>query len=123
MSPQRATSGFTALVALGGVLGTATRILIGQIVRDSPSFPAATLVINLTGAFALGLLVAWSRRPHRWSRHFLAVAGIGFLGSFTTFAAVAVAVTESGALAYGALSLLLGPPVAWAGLRSGGHLP
>lgn len=43
-------------------------------------FPLATLVVNLTGAFALGLLVG-TGVGEMWQR----LIGTGFLGAFTTF--------------------------------------
>jgi CrcB protein len=103
-------------VAVGGVLGSWLRWRIGVHwpVRLG-QFPATTLVINLTGAFVLGTVVAtWlERRPQRLLAH--ALAGTGVLGSYTTFSTMAVeAVTlvELGhvvrAGTYLALSLVLG---------------
>lgn len=55
-----------------------------------PSFPSVTLAINLTGAFALGLVLTliieyWP--PTRYARAFF---GIGVLGGFTTFSTMVV---------------------------------
>ena len=53
-------------------------------------FPLATLLINVTGAFALGLLgvLLWERLvPTRYLRPLLA---IGFLGAYTTFSTMAM---------------------------------
>jgi CrcB protein len=74
----------------------------------------------------LGLLVArvWPVAPH-WLR---AGLGAGLLGSFTTFSAVAVSVVSltaadqwMPALAYLALTLVLGLAAAGLGLRAGGR--
>lgn len=54
------------------------------------SFPWSTLVVNLTGALAMGLLVAFLMdRPgaHRLARP---VVGVGLLGGWTTFSAFAI---------------------------------
>jgi CrcB protein len=68
-----------AAVSAGGVVGALARYGI------SVAWPAekmwATLVINVTGCFLIGLLY---ERPHRkwWVRPFL---GVGVLGGYTTF--------------------------------------
>lgn len=87
-------------------------------------FPLGTLIVNVAGAFALGLLVArlWANAPE-WLK---AGLGAGLLGSFTTYSAVMVsfvAGATSGflalAVAYLALSLVLGLAAAALGLRVG----
>ena len=60
------------------------------------------LVVNVTGAFAMGLLVAYLvDRPgvHRLARPFV---GVGVLGGWTTFSALAVDVVQLGARRPGA---------------------
>lgn len=78
-------------IAVGGVGGTAARYAIGRIVPVTPgSFPWATLLINLTGSFALGAFVAWllAHRPRdRYLRPFVAT---GVLGGYTTFSTAMV---------------------------------
>jgi fluoride exporter len=110
-------------VFLGGCAGGFSRYEIG---RQWPSaaghFPWDTFWINLSGAFALAVLVtllAGSPRP-RW---FLRPAlGTGFIGAYTTFSAlvtstdllavhghVALAVAYSiGSIVFGSASVLLG---------------
>jgi CrcB protein len=83
------------LAAVGGVLGALARWGVGTAVPVSPgSWPWATILVNLTGCFLLGVLVAvvGARLPGAtWPRPFLAV---GVLGGFTTFSAFAVEVVE-----------------------------
>jgi CrcB protein len=79
------------LVAGGGCLGAISRYGIDAVVtrRVDGDFPWAILVINVVGAFALGLLtVAVVERGllPGWVRP---AAGIGFLGAFTTFSTFA----------------------------------
>lgn len=87
-------------------------------------FPLSTLVINIVGAFALGVLVArvWPSASS-WVK---AGLGAGLLGSFTTFSAFAVSLVSLStagdwvvALVYLTLSLALGLGAAALGLRLG----
>jgi CrcB protein len=71
-----------ALVALGGMLGTAARLGLGMLVPDAA---LGVLVANIVGALLLGILTA--RLPASDLRIFL---GTGVLGGFTTYSALAV---------------------------------
>lgn len=116
-------------VVVGGAIGTALRLAIDAAIPHSDAaFPFSTLIVNTLGAGALGVLVArvWSRAPG-WLR---AALGAGLLGSFTTFSAVAVslvALADAGewmpALAYLALTLVLGLGAAALGLRAARPAP
>lgn len=76
------------LVGAGGALGAVARALVGAVVTaaSGPGW-AATQLVNLPGAFALGLFTASLERhgPRPRLRAFVAV---GFLGAFTTFSAL-----------------------------------
>lgn len=78
------------LVGLGGAVGAATRHLLDVVapagVAGWSAVPWTTMLINVAGAFALGLLVSWSLRPG-WLRPLL---GSGFLGGFTTLSALSL---------------------------------
>jgi fluoride exporter len=113
----------------GGLIGTGLRLSIDALIRHEDSeFPLSTLIINVVGAFALGLLVGrlWVRlRP--WVR---AGLGAGLLGSFTTYSALAVSLVALAnasewmlAAGYLALSLVLGLLAAFTGLRLGSPKP
>lgn len=112
-------------VIVGGLLGTGARFALdGALVHADDQFPVSTLIVNVLGAFLLGYLVArvWPTAP-TWLR---AGLGVGLLGSFTTFSAVAVSLVSLGAagqwmpaLAYLAATLVLGLAAAWLGLRLG----
>ena len=113
-------------VIAGGMLGTAARITIDTLLPHSDrDFPLSTLIINVVGSFALGLLVArvWPVAAP-WLR---AGLGVGLLGSFTTFSAMAVSLVTLGvgwtALLYLVLSIGLGLLAAFAGLRLGSRGP
>ena len=103
------------LVGAGGAIGAVLRVLVASSVAAAgASGLAATQIVNLVGAFALGVFVAGleARGPRpRW-RAFLAV---GVLGSFTTFStlvgdeqAVSAGFSAGIALAFLAASLVLG---------------
>ncbi len=69
------------IAALGGV-GAVLRFAVDWLVslRLGFRFPYGILAVNLSGAFLLGLLAGASLRGHA---HLL--AGVGLLGSYTTF--------------------------------------
>jgi fluoride exporter len=93
-----------AAIALGGGLGSTARYLIATALPVHPgSFPWSTFTINLSGCFAIGVLMAFVLEiwpPRRYARPFL---GIGVLGGFTTFSTFAVEVR--GLAAHGAWAL------------------
>ena len=73
-------------VMLAGGLGSGTRYVAGQwaLARFGPSFPYGTLIVNLVGCFALGM-VAQLASSTSWSPELRAAIAIGFLGGFTTY--------------------------------------
>ena len=79
-------------VLAGGVVGTGLRVAVAAVVPVA-SFPLATLLVNLVGAFALGVLAG--SRPDAPPR-LRAFLGTRVLGSFTTFSALAVDVVALG---------------------------
>jgi CrcB protein len=120
-----------ALVALGGAGGAALRYQLGQwFPVAGGTFPTTTFAINVSGAFALGVLYAWLARHRpddRWRR---ALVGIGFMGAFTTFSTLCTETVllvrddASGvALAYVVASLAAGVVAAVVGVRLGGAAP
>ena len=92
LPPPHLTWTGVGLVFVGGVVGTAARYAVGQVVRPWGAFPAATFVENVVGAFALGVLLeALSRRgPDVGVRQRLRLLlGVGLLGGFTTYSTLA----------------------------------
>ncbi len=77
------------LASLGGAIGAGLRYLTGTIVFRyfGPSFPWATLFVNVVGSLLMGILIGVLARrtgtPHE-VRIFFAT---GILGGFTTFSA------------------------------------
>jgi CrcB protein len=113
-----------AAIALGGALGAPARYGVAQLVHVAKgSFPWATFWTNITGSFALGLvlvLILERFPPTRYVRPFVAT---GFLGAYTTYSTFAVetdllvrggqAVTG---VVYGLASLVAGFVAVWAGM-------
>lgn len=120
------------LVALGGAAGSAGRAAIALALPGSPL--AATLLVNVVGAFVLGALVAVldgvgqrgsGRRRDRQHRTRL-LLGTGFCGGFTTYSAVALQAAELvretamiAATGYALLTLVAGTSATVAGLVLG----
>ena len=111
--------------ALGGLGAVARFLLDGRVERlYSGEFPLGTLAVNLTGAFALGLLVGLSL-----SSAPLKLLGTGLLGAYTTFSTwmlEAQRLAEDGEYGLAALnvvvSLGLGIGLAWLGRKIGAGL-
>lgn len=74
------------IVGLAGSLGALARYLVGRAIaeRVGGSFPLGTLFINVSGAFLIGLLFAFSGRKLLAPSLYLVLA-TGFLGGYTTF--------------------------------------
>jgi CrcB protein len=81
-----------ALVAVGGAVGTLSRHGIAETLGPDRLFPLATFLVNVTGSFALGALLAvLLLRDHTAPANRLRLLlGTGFLGGYTTYSALAV---------------------------------
>lgn len=76
------------LVAVGGALGSVARygtgVLVGTVWRQS--FPLGTMLINIVGSLAMGLLVGYlARTTPAWQNDARLFVAVGVLGGFTTF--------------------------------------
>src|SRR5579871_1940975 len=74
-------------IAIGAALGGVARFLLGSFIqqRAGPSFPAGTMVVNLTGAFLLGFLVKLATQSASITPEMRAFLTTGFCGGYTTF--------------------------------------
>lgn len=92
--PPHLTAEFQVIVFLGGCLGTLARYgIMLRLPASTGTWPAATLSVNMVGAFLLGfLLEALARRGNDTGvRRLLRLAfGTGFMGAFTTYSSFAV---------------------------------
>jgi fluoride exporter len=99
-------------VMLAGALGTLCRyVMTGWVQRWlGPAFPWGTLSVNLAGCLLLGLLLELARHTGWVPAELRIIAGIGFLGAFTTFSTFGVETfraIESGDWMSGGLNVLL----------------
>ncbi|WP_185766588.1 fluoride efflux transporter CrcB [Niallia circulans] len=78
-------------VAIGGFLGAISRYWLMQYIKSKikSAMPIATLIINLTGSFLLGLTAGFHVNE---TIHLL--FAVGFLGAYTTFSTLAVEAAE-----------------------------
>lgn len=118
------------LVGVAGALGTGARYVLGRFIaeRAGSQFPLGTLLINVSGAFIIGLLFALA--GHKFiSPAWQVVLATGFLGGYTTFSTMSwegVQLTRGGSTRAGLLylgsNLLLGFIAVALGLLLGGWL-
>lgn len=108
------------LVAVGGAIGTALRAGLTLAVGDGLG-SALVPIINIVGAFAIGILFGWRSRMPASSRaqRVQLFLGTGVLGGFTTYSALAVEAASPGLLWWGIGSVVLGTGAAWGGLLLG----
>jgi len=123
-------SRLTALAAVwaGGVVGAGARVGITA-AAPMMTFPLVTFVINVVGAFALGLLLEsllHSRIDDGRQTVIRLAVGTGLLGGFTTYSTLAVdtvLLLRSGAslaaLGYAGGTVLVGVLASAAGVRLG----
>ncbi len=102
------------LIALGGALGGMARYWISELVeaRYGDRFPLGTLLVNLIGAFAIGLAAGWlPDGPPPQGGGFgpvWAALVVGGLGSFTTvssFSLQTLTLLRSGRAGRGVLNI------------------
>lgn len=80
------------LIALGAALGANARYLVNVWAanRFGADFPYGTLLVNISGSFILGLLLALASERLSLSPDLRLLLAVGFLGSYTTFSSYAV---------------------------------
>lgn len=126
--PLHLRAPYVGLVFVGGVLGTATREGLSLAFPDA-GFPSTIFLINVTGAFALGVLLELlARRGSDAGRRRTArlLLGTGFLGGYTTYSTFAVGATQLMRYAepgtgwvYAAATVLVGAIATTAGIATG----
>lgn len=80
------TLSWTGLIGLAGACGALARYLLGRLIvlRTSSPFPWNTILVNVTGAFLIGLMAGLTAR-HALTPLAQTVLATGFLGGYTTF--------------------------------------
>jgi CrcB protein len=107
-------------VAVGGALGTAARAGL-TLALAGVLGPALVPIVNVAGAFAIGILFGIRARMPRSSRAERAQLffGTGVLGGFTTYSALAVESADLTLLWWGAATVVVGTFAAWLGVLIG----
>lgn len=78
------------IVGTGGFLRAVARYLIGLIpINPQNGFPIKTLLINIIGAFVIGLVVAFGAKKD-WNPQLILFLKVGICGGFTTFSSFAL---------------------------------
>jgi len=79
--------GILLAVALGGALGSLLRYFVAGAVQSAawPGFPWGIFVVNISGGFAMGLIVELSALKLNLTPEVRAFLTIGILGGYTTF--------------------------------------
>lgn len=114
------------LIALGSALGGNARYWFGSWIQQKwgSDFPMGTFLVNITGAFVLGLLMSFilERSELSYTPAIRLFFAVGFLGAYTTFSTLeyeTLALTESGSFLLAAVnavgSLIVGFFAVWLG--------
>ena len=78
-------------VAIAGAVGALARYALdGVVSRRGGAFPWGTFVVNVTGAFLLGLVFTILTERFRASPWLRASLTVGFLGAYTTFSTLSL---------------------------------
>lgn len=111
------------MVGLGGGIGAMLRYG-GNLAIGNKDFPYATLVINITGSFVIGLIAALSLKDEQFAQTWKLFLATGICGGFTTFSAFSIEnmqLLQSGkytiAFTYIAVSIIAGIAAAAAGFK------
>lgn len=74
-------------VAIGSALGGVSRYLVGGFVHRllDTTFPAGTLLINVSGSFLLGVILRYAVETPTLTPEVRALLTVGFCGGYTTF--------------------------------------
>jgi CrcB protein len=81
-------------VALGGAAGATLRFLAIQFIEVDSGFPAATMLVNIIGSFAIGILYVVILEKGVISEFWRPLLMVGLLGGLTTFSAFSLEVVN-----------------------------
>jgi CrcB protein len=116
------------MVGIGGFIGAIARFVLGSYIgnRFGTRFPYGTFVINMSGSFLLGMVMAVLTQKTDASPNWRYLVPIGFIGAYTTFSTFeyeTLRTVQDGqmlmAFANVALSIIVGFGAVWAGILVG----
>jgi len=118
------------LVLCGGAAGSLIRYLLTLTINEKYTgrFPVATFAINVTGSFAIGVLLILLDREDLLHPNFRPLLVTGLLGGFTTFSSFEWEIFALGrstpalAMFYCAASVAIGWLACWAGASVARHV-
>jgi fluoride exporter len=120
------------MVGVGGCLGSILRFWVGSYIggRMGTRFPYGTMVINITGSFLLGFVLAVLTARTQLSPSWRYLIPIGFIGGYTTFSSFeyeTLRTIQDGQLGLGllyvGLSVCIGFIAVWVGVITGSAIP
>jgi CrcB protein len=99
-------------IAVGSAIGGVSRYLVGGLLQRlaGGTFPAGTLLINITGSFLLGFVLRYGVETTTLTPEVRAFLTVGFCGGYTTFSTFSyetVALAEDGQWTRAALYIAL----------------
>jgi CrcB protein len=117
-----------AYIVAGAVVGAPLRYFVGSRIHTTwfAPFPFGTLLVNITGCLAIGVLLGLAESRDILGREARLLLVTGLLGSYTTFSAFGFETYDllrsnevPRALAYSLASVTVGVLAAWAGAYLG----
>jgi fluoride exporter len=116
------------MVGVGGCVGSILRFWLGSYIggKMGTRFPYGTFVINITGSFLIGFILAVLTVKTQWNPNWRYLIPIGFLGGYTTFSSFeyeTLRTFQDGQLGLGllyvGLSVCVGFVAVWGGVMAG----
>ena len=116
------------LVGMGGCLGSILRFWVSSYIgsRLGGRFPYGTLVVNISGSFLVGFVLAVLTARTQLGANWRYLIPIGFIGGYTTFSAFeyeTLRTIQDGqigvGLLYVATSVIVGFVAVWGGVIAG----
>lgn len=113
-------------VAIGGAAGSVLRYLVGGWVQKwtGLTFPLGTMLINISGCFAIGILATLFTGPILIREEYRVGLLVGVIGGFTTFSSFSLETNRLAddsewfyAALYVGLSVVVGLLSTWAAIR------
>jgi fluoride exporter len=112
------------LVGIGGALGSVLRFWLGSYLgsRLGGRFPYGTFVVNISGSFLIGIVIALFAERTQWNDNWRYLIPIGLIGGYTTFSAFeyeTFRLFQDGKILTAGLNVVLSVVVGFAGVWAG----